>query len=68
MFIIQALCSVRIRDPRIDILTVCKMWNLKYGIDEPTYSTEQTHRHREHICGCQGARREQIGSYYIYIG
>ena len=30
------------------------MWNLKYGTNELIYETEQTHTHREHICGCQG--------------
>ena len=30
------------------------MWNLKYDTNEPIYETEQTHRHREQNCGCQG--------------
>ena len=30
------------------------MWNLKYGINELIYQTEQSHRHREQTCGCQG--------------
>ena len=28
-------------------------WNLKYGTNELIYETEQTHKHREQICGCQ---------------
>ena len=36
------------------------MWNLKYDTDEPTYRAEETHRHGEQTCGCQGiAGREQ---------
>ena len=30
------------------------MENLKYDANEHVYKKNQTHRHRVHICGCQG--------------
>ena len=30
------------------------MRNLKCGTNEPIYTTEKTHRHKEQTCGCQG--------------
>ena len=41
------------------------MWNLKYDTNELIYKTEQTHRHDEYNCGCQGAagwERDGVGS------
>ena len=43
--------SERERQTPYDITYV---WNLKYDSNEIIYEAEQTHRHREQTCGCQG--------------
>ena len=40
---------------------ISHMCHLKYGTNEPIYETEQTHRHREQTCGCQGGVGEGVG-------
>ena len=35
------------------------MWNLKYGMDDPIYTTEIDHRHGKQIYGCQGERGKE---------
>ena len=38
---------------------ISHMWNLKYGTNELTYKTEQTHRQREQTYGFQGGERRE---------